>query len=102
MLKDYRIYLYIISVTGLSLYAVSFVPALTNSGPMSSAHINEQEYTAVFDRELDYCRDQPDDINCRCFAHVSAAIQADRQPQVPNALYADKQELARWQAADSC
>ncbi len=102
MPNDFRIYLYIVSAVGLTAYAVSFVPALTSGGSMGSAGIDKQRYVAAYVQEMDHCQEQSEDIDCQCFANVSAMIQADVHPKVPNVHYANKQELARWQAADSC
>ncbi|MDJ0820928.1 MAG: hypothetical protein QNJ09_03830 [Paracoccaceae bacterium] len=102
MPQDYRLYLGVILTGGLIVFGVSFFPALTTGGSGSATSSFGPQYEAVFRAELDCCRENADDVNCRCFANISGIIQADTRPRVPGAVYADKQELARWQAAKSC
>ncbi|RFP91048.1 hypothetical protein DZK27_01910 [Rhodobacteraceae bacterium 63075] len=102
MPTDYRIYLFIILASGLIVYAVSFVPALTSDGSGGSARVDERRYEAAFSREMDHCLAQGGDTDCQCFASISGLILAGDRPALPNAVYADKRELARGQAAGSC
>lgn len=102
MPTDFRIYLFIILASGLTVYAVSFVPALTSDDSRGNAHVELRRYEAVFSHELAHCLERSDDINCQCFASISGLIQADESPALANAVYADRRELARGQAAASC
>ena len=97
-----RILLYAVLV-GASVIALIFsFPSLTTPDVASISGGTKEELEAVFDQELSFCESQPDNINCQCFANISRVILSDNEPRVPGARYADKQDLARGQAADSC
>jgi hypothetical protein len=102
MSQDYRISLYIVFVSVLVVCGVSFFPALTTKDTSGTTVANQVLFEAVFSEEFSYCQASPEKINCRCFAKISGMIQSDITPKVRGVVYADKQELARWQAAGSC
>ena len=99
MSYDYRILIGVLMAVGLVVYGVSQLPALTSGG---SAGVNEAEFQAAVAKEYEFCREQPQALNCRCFANISGMIQVQSVPKLPGARYANKQELARLQASDSC
>ncbi|MGC1506174.1 MAG: hypothetical protein WA782_18795 [Sulfitobacter sp.] len=102
MQYNFRI-LFFMLVGGASVvFGVFQVPPLTSGGNNGSSGQNEAQFKAAVSQELAFCRRQPDAENCRCFANRSAIIRSHDQPRVPSAIYADKQDLARGQAAQGC
>ncbi|MEL7164719.1 MAG: hypothetical protein AAGL96_04535 [Pseudomonadota bacterium] len=85
-------------ITGI----VSLFPALDSGGFSPLALIPQDEFDLLVQSEQDHCDAFLDGVNCKCFGDVSGIIQADQTPRVPDAFYADRQDLARWQAADKC
>lgn len=102
MLQDYRIALAIIAATGFAVYGVSHFPSLTTVDSPAPNAADPARAAAIFGRELAYCQENAADLDCRCFADISGAIQARERARLSGWVYADKQELARWQARDSC
>ncbi|MFT6022326.1 MAG: hypothetical protein ACI9PY_000435 [Ascidiaceihabitans sp.] len=102
MLKEFRMVLYLILGGSAVLYAVFSMPALTNGGTSNSLGVSQAEFDTAVTQELAFCQNQPDDINCPCFANLSGTILTDKEPRVRGAIYADKLELARGQAAATC
>ena len=102
MPQDYRISLFVILIVALVAYGIFLFPALTSGGNAKSTGVNQARFDAVFNEEMNYCRSQSKDSNCRCFASISGNIMLQNTPRVPGAVYADKRELARGQAARSC
>lgn len=102
MLRDYRISLYVILGGLVVIYVVFSFPALTASGNKSSTGVSEAEFERTVRQEMAYCRQQPEDINCQCFANLSGQILTHRTNKVHGATYADRQDLARGQAARAC
>ena len=104
MLMDIRLAVYIILASGAVAYGVALFPALTTTGTGTGASDvpDGTRSEAIRSQELNYCRDNVDDVNCRCFANISGLIQSDTAPRVSGAAYADKQQLARVQAGASC
>lgn len=102
MPHDYRFCLYVILAGAAAIYGVFLVPPLTTGGNAGLTGISQTKFDETVSQELTYCLEQPNDINCRCFANLSGAILAHNEPRVPGAVYADKQELARGQATGSC
>ncbi len=102
MPNDFRLLFFSVLAGAGVVFTVFSFPALTTGGGFVVPGATEAEFEAVFSQELSYCERQPGDINCQCFANVSGVILADNAPRVPGARYADKQDLARGQAANSC
>ncbi|WP_299628303.1 hypothetical protein [uncultured Tateyamaria sp.] len=102
MKYEFRMFLYAVLVGGAIIGVVFSFPSLTTGGGTLSAGVSQAEFEAAFGQELAYCQAQPDAVDCRCFANISGLILADAEPRVPGARYADKEELARGQAARSC
>lgn len=104
MLKDYRIHI-IIVVTGFSLVSGIFLfPPLTSTSGKNAIPpgMSQAEFEQTVSRELAFCQEQSGDIDCGCFADVSSYIQSQDVAQVPFAVYANQEELARGQASGSC
>ena len=97
-----RILLFMLFGGTAVVIAVFQVPPLTSGGNSGKSGLNEAEFKAAVSAELAFCRRQPDAVNCRCFANKSAIIRSHQQPRVPSAVYADKEDLARGQAAQGC
>ena len=76
----------------------SFAP-LTGGG---SSATKSEEYVIQATAERTYCSSNLSDVNCVCFGRISGQILSDKQPKVPGAYYASKQDLARGQALKSC
>lgn len=102
MPNDFRILFYAVLVSAAVIVLVFSFPSLTTRDNANTSGLTQVELEAVFDKELSFCESQPEDINCQCFASVSRVILSDNEPRVPGARYADKQDLARGQATDSC
>jgi hypothetical protein len=102
MPKNYGIYIGMILFGSAILYGVFLFPALTSGGNAKSTNVSQLEFDAVVGQELEYCRTQPDGINCECFANISGNVLVHDTPRVFGVFYADQQDLARGQAANSC
>ena len=102
MLQQIRIAVFALLAMGLIFYGVSFLPPLTSGGSSSPTGLAQERYETVFRNELQYCRNNIDDLNCRCFAQISGMIQADVVHRTPGAVPMNKQALGRMQAEDSC
>ncbi|WP_299409202.1 hypothetical protein [uncultured Roseobacter sp.] len=74
-------------------------PPLTTRGPAVEADAAYQTHVIG---ELAYCRSNRSDVNCACFARKAGHIMSFEGPQVRGFVYADRSELARGQAGNSC
>ncbi|MEP5728506.1 MAG: hypothetical protein ABJL67_03930 [Sulfitobacter sp.] len=99
---DFRISIYVLAAAASIVYAVSWMPSLTNGGNAGSGGISEAEFETLMIDEQAYCERMPQSINCECFAKRSSLIQSHRPPRVPTATYANPQDLARGQAEQAC
>ncbi|MDF3500563.1 MULTISPECIES: hypothetical protein [unclassified Sulfitobacter] len=99
---NFRILFFMLIGGAAVVYGVFQVPPLTSGGSGGASGANEAEFNAAVSEELAFCQAQPDAVNCRCFATKSAIIRSHQQPRVPTAVYADKETLARGQAAQGC
>ena len=102
MLHDFRILCFAMMVSAAVISIVFSFPALTTRDGIGASETTQADFEAVFSQEYSFCEGQPEEINCQCFASVSRTILADNGPRVRGARYANKQDLARGQAADSC
>lgn len=102
MIAKLRIYIATLFATACIVALVSAFPPLTNGGGGGSPDVDPAAFRALVQAERDYCRQQPEALDCGCFAHKSGAIQAQSEPRFAGAKYVDKKELARGQAARSC
>ena len=102
MPHNVRVLLYAVLVSAFVIALIFSFPSLTTPDTESISGGIQGELEAVFDQELSFCASQPDNVNCQCFANISRVILSDNEPRVPGARYADKLDLARGQAADSC
>jgi hypothetical protein len=102
MPEGYRIFILATSIVAAVTYGVFQFPPLTSGGNASSTDLSQASFDAIISEELEHCRANPGAINCRCFANISGNIMGHAEPRVAGAVYADKRELARGQAGDSC
>ena len=102
MFRDLPLLVILILGGAVVVTLVSRVQPLTNSGESSSRSLNQIEYQAEYDKELKFCRSQPDGRNCKCAAKISGSIVADNEPRVRGAIYVDRTDLARGQAKSIC
>ena len=101
-MQEIRLVIYILLFGGTVAYGVSLFPALTSGGEGGRSAEERARFRAAYSEERYYCEAVRMAVNCRCFANISGAIRANLRPRVPGFAYADQQELARWQAEDSC
>lgn len=83
-------------------YGVFLFPALTTIDSEDPKRGERERSATTFKAEYEHCRTRPEAVDCRCFAEVSETIQAHEREKVPGVQYANKEELARDQAADGC
>lgn len=102
MPHDFRILFYAVLASAAVIVLVFSFPSLTTRDDTNLSDPTSVGLDAAFAQELSFCASQPEDINCQCFASVSSRILSDNEPRVPGARYADKQDLARGQATNSC
>ena len=101
-MQNVRLYVGLLLGSALAVWATSFVPALTSASTVANSELDEAAFGQAFSQELDYCRAEMEDLNCRCFANVAGVVIASEQPSVPGARYPDRLDLARVQASDRC
>ncbi len=99
---DFRIPLFGCAGLGTVIYVISFMPPLTSGNGPTSGDLSEEAFEATLAAERAYCLNQPEALDCQCFARQSGAILSHSAPRVPGAFYADKQSLARGQARRGC
>lgn len=76
----------------------TFTPVISRgSGPTASA-----KAVAIAKQEYAYCRSNLDDVNCACFADIAGQVLSTDTPEFRGTVAADKFELARSQAMQSC
>ncbi len=102
MVQDSRLFLTIGVVGAFVIYGIYIFPPLTDGGSANTSGINQVEFDAVIAQELTHCRDRIEDADCSCFANISGNILTHRAPDIPGAVRADRLELARGQATQSC
>ncbi len=102
MPNDFRILFYAVFASAAVIVLVFSFPSLTTRDDASLSDPTGVGLEAAFSQELSFCASQPEDIDCQCFANLSSRILSDNEPRVPGARYADKQDLARGQATNSC
>ncbi|WP_299722779.1 hypothetical protein [uncultured Tateyamaria sp.] len=102
MPDNLRILIYAV-LAGAAIVAVVFsFPSLTTPDGGGGTGADQVQFEAIFAQEMSHCQSQPEDIDCQCYASISGTIQSDTATRVPRAQYAGKQDLARWQAGESC
>ena len=99
MASDVAIAVYVAAGVGAAIgTGFMFQPMTVGSGLGST---NEKTVAAA-QAEQDYCQSELSGVNCACFSRMAAHIKTDTRPKVENIIYADKEELARGQAKDTC
>lgn len=100
---DFRLPALAILGSGGLLYLIFLMPPLTSGDSgLSSKGVSEAEVTAIRAEERAFCQRQPAAVDCQCFSRKSGAVRSYSSPQVPGAVYADQQQLARGQAISGC
>ena len=102
MLQENPILLYIGVVGAAVVYGIYLFPPLTSPANPNSTDFNQADFEEVIQKELDHCRGNLEDTNCRCYANISGNILTHSAPLVPGSFQADRRELARGQAASCC
>lgn len=102
MLQHIRVPAVALCVLSIIFFGVSRLPPLTLGGSFGPMGIPQEKYDAAYRSELGYCRENLEATDCRCFGGISGLIQANDPPPVPGARQMNTQDLARWQAEDSC
>ena len=67
-----------------------------------SKGVSRAKFEAHVKTEKSYCAANVEDVNCNCFAHKAAYVMAQTDPQVIGLEYADRQDMARNQAGQTC
>ena len=75
-----------------------FPPVISRGG---SADLTSKEVASKA-QEFAYCQSNLDDVNCACFAGIAGHIMAQDTPDFRGSIAADRAELARSQASQSC
>jgi hypothetical protein len=75
------------------------MPALTADATRVSS---DGKFISIQERETLYCQASVLRADCQCFAHVSGYVLEQDAPRIRGAIYADRLDLARGQAAGSC
>ena len=75
-----------------------FPPIVSRSGSTDATAIE----VATKAQELDYCKSNLDGVNCTCFAGVSGHILSQDTPNFRGTVAANREDLARGQASQSC
>lgn len=102
MQYNHKILLVFIVIVPAAVYGAFSMPPLTTGGGGGLAGVTREEYDQAVIEEYDFCRRTVSDTNCECYAHRSGIVMAYRATQVPGLTYADRQQLARDQAAQAC
>ena len=101
-MQNVRLYAGLLLGSALAVWSASFMPALTSPTTVTEIELDEAVFEKAYSQELDYCRNESEEVNCRCFANVAGVVIASEQPRVPGARYPDRLDLARVQASDRC
>lgn len=102
MWQTIRVYVFFLSGATALLFVVFSFPSLTTPGSVTPTGVTAEEFETTLAIERAYCEKQPEALDCQCFTAVAGQVLSHRAPQVPQARYADPQDLARGQAKDSC
>lgn len=94
-------YAAILSTVAVLVAGVSTLPPLTQGGLPRGGTPVVNAASAPADPAA-FCRETLDGVNCACFAKKAGEVMSAPHDPVPGLAYADRWDLARSQAGDSC
>lgn len=94
-------YAAILATVALLVAGVSTLPPLTEGGLTPSGPPPYGAASAPADPAA-FCRATLSGVNCACFAQKTAEVMSAPHKPVPGMAYADRWDLARAQAGESC
>ncbi len=99
MIRPYRVPIFFLAAISLMLNVTFTLPALTEQTVFSPQDI---ERMSIEQAERRYCRTSLQGVNCVCYGRVTNVVLKHDAPKMRGFVHADRQQLARGQASNSC
>ncbi len=99
MFGEFR-FVFLVAAGSIVALAVGFsFPALTES---TSTGVVGEDAPATVVEESNYCENNLDGVDCRCFGQVSGYIRSESSRKIVGAYNMSKEDLARGQGQSKC